>query len=305
MSTEHLNDAEPVESASARSLVLDRALVNLLHQARRLHLNSVDSYRSLEASLEKAVPELPTTSSDTAHPAAPATSSARAFPKRKPGILARAAPKALKTRKTDTHVKTPRGVQCKTAHLPVPPPPPPPSPRCPKPRELSSAMEMADLLRIEIAETDALLDQMLFDAKALERQVVVQCQLHRDAELIRSLEQEYSALSMKCLVEAIQSDCESQDVQDLWSRCQRSLERHAERQAELESEEGLYLDLSEGEGTGKGTQTDVAESQDEILPMLVQRDLPMVAKDGGPRGSGSGDGHLAQGPALDSVEYIE
>nr|NP_001284911.1 uncharacterized protein Dmel_CG15764, isoform B [Drosophila melanogaster]NP_572272.1 uncharacterized protein Dmel_CG15764, isoform A [Drosophila melanogaster]AOQ13825.1 CG15764-PA [synthetic construct]AAF46093.1 uncharacterized protein Dmel_CG15764, isoform A [Drosophila melanogaster]AGR50373.1 FI21917p1 [Drosophila melanogaster]AHN59382.1 uncharacterized protein Dmel_CG15764, isoform B [Drosophila melanogaster] len=266
MSTEHLNDA--AESVSARSLALDRAIVNLVHQARRLHLNSVNGYTSLEASLEKAVPELLTTRSDTAHPTTTATSSARSFPKRRPSSLApRPAPKAFKMRKTDTHLRTPRVVQCKTARIPVTPPPPPPSPRCPKPGELSSAMDMADLLRIEIAETDALLDQMLFDAKALERQVAIQCQLQSDAEMIRSLEMEYSGRSMRYLIEAIQSDCESQDVQDLWSRCQRSLERHAERQTELESKEGLYLDRNPGKGTGKGTQTDMADSQDEMLPI--------------------------------------
>ncbi|XP_043658287.1 LOW QUALITY PROTEIN: uncharacterized protein LOC122623289 [Drosophila teissieri] len=271
MSTESSNEAHPVESVSDQRLALNRALARLVHQARRLNLTSVEGYGSLEEFLDHAVPELPRTDSETAHSTTTATSSARPCPRRKPSSQVRSAAKASKLRKTDTHLRTPRGVQCMTAHLPVPPPPPPPSPRCPQARELAMALETVDRLRIEFAETDALLDQLLFDAKALERQVAMQCQLQRDMELIRSLEMEYNGRSLRYLIEAIQEDSESQHVQDIWRRCHRSLERFAQRQMELESEEDSLLvrDLNQDEGNGKGTQTDLSEHEHEILPALA------------------------------------
>ncbi|XP_039500401.1 LOW QUALITY PROTEIN: uncharacterized protein LOC120457174 [Drosophila santomea] len=271
MSTESPNEAHPVEPVLDQRLALNRALVRLVQQARRLNFTSLEGYGSLEGLLlEHEVPELPMTDSETAHSTTTATSSARPCPKRKPSGQVRSAAKAIKLRKTDTHLRTPRGVQCMTAHLPVPPPPPPPSPRYPQARELDVALETADHLRIEMAETDALLDQLLYDAKALERQVAIQCQLQRDMELIRSLEMEYSGRSLRYLIEAIRSDCESEHVQELWRRCHCSLERHAERQLALESEEDsqlIRIDLNQDEGYGKGTQTDLSEN--EILPALA------------------------------------
>ncbi|EDV45951.1 uncharacterized protein LOC6551190 [Drosophila erecta] len=294
MSSESPNEADAVEPVSAQRLALDRALVRLVYQARRLHLNSVDCYGSLEESLEKAVPELLKPGNEAAHSSTTATSTARPFPKRKPSSQVRTVGKPFKLRKAVALLRTPRGVQCMTAHLPVPPPPPPPSPRCPQARELAIALERADHLRIEFAQTDALLEQLLFDAKALERQLAIQCQLQKDAEIIRSLELEYNGRSMMYLIGAIQSDCESQHVQELWRRCHRSLERHSERQMQLESKGDPYLDLDlhQDEGNGKGTQTDLSHYQG-----MIEFDLPMEAQQGvvlRTAGSGASDGHQVQ-----------
>ncbi|KAH8368457.1 hypothetical protein KR084_012021, partial [Drosophila pseudotakahashii] len=289
-------EKEAVKSASANRLALDRALHNVAYMARRLNFTSMEGYGSLEKSLEMAVPRClkSTVIDDTPAPSSSKTVCVgRVGLKRKQNLNtvrstgSKVAKAPLKT--------TPRGVQCLTAHLPVPPPPPPPSPRSPQARELCLALERSDDLMIQFGKTDQILDQLLYDARAIERQVAIQCQMQRDAELIRSLEVEYSGRSMRYLIEAIQADSESLHVQELRQRCLRTLKRYEERQGELNSEEEDQdqdqdreqdQDQDQDEGNGKGTQTDLYPYQNEILSNMVELDLPMDMQ-----ASGAGDGH--------------
>ncbi|XP_016958055.1 uncharacterized protein LOC108030008 [Drosophila biarmipes] len=296
-------EAPPI--ANARRLALDRALTNVVSLARRLNFASTEGYGCREECLELAVPKELKGMEDTASCSPVKTGSERLGPKRKPSTPVRCMPKGAKPPKPESVSRTPRGVQCLTAHLPVPPPPPPPSPRCPQARELCLALERADNLRIQFGQTDEALNQLLYDAQAIERQVATQCRMQRDAELIRSLEVEYSGRSMRYLIEAIQADCESQHVQELRQRCLDTLKRHEEREMQLageeeeqdrEEEQGPERDQAQNgdTGVGKGTQTDFLQYQNEIESALIILEPP-VDPSAFPAGrSGAGDGHQDQ-----------
>jgi len=142
MSTEPnggVQDEETVQNVNSKRLALDRALTNVVNMARRLNFSCAEGYKSLEESLEMAIPTDLKPIEDTASSSPVKTGSGKPCPKRKPNTPVRYTPKGSKFPKTESIPKTPRGVQCLTAHLPVPPPPPPPSPRCPQARELCLA----------------------------------------------------------------------------------------------------------------------------------------------------------------------
>nr|XP_016931686.1 SWI/SNF chromatin-remodeling complex subunit SNF5 [Drosophila suzukii] len=315
MSTEPnggVQDEETVQNVDAKRLALDRALTNVVNMARRLNFSCAEGYKSLEESLEMAIPTDLKPIEDTASASTVKTVSGKSCPKRKPITPVRYTPKGSKFPKTESIPKTPRGVQCLTAHLPVPPPPPPPSPRCPQARELCLALERSDNLRIQFDKTDEVLNQLLNDAQAIDRQVAIQCQMQRDAELIRTMEVEYSGRSMRFLIEAIQEDCESQHVQELKKRCLDTLKRHEEREMQLESDEDDQdqeqdqsqeqdpeqdQDQNDGTCNGKGTQTDFYQHQNEIEATLIELEPPMDLQDLAAfqaGRSGAGDGHQGQ-----------
>ncbi|XP_017009040.2 uncharacterized protein [Drosophila takahashii] len=286
-------EEEAVKGANANRLALDQALNNVVYLARRLNFTSMEGYGSLEKSLEMAVPKcLKNSLIDETPSSSSKTACGKVASKRKQNANT---VRSSGSKGTKQPVKTtPRGVQCLTAHLPVPPPPPPPSPRCPQARELCLALEKSDDLMIQFGKTDEMLDQLLYDARAIERQVAIQCQMQRDAELIRSLEVEYSGRSMRYLIEAIQADSESQHVQELRQRCLRTLKRYEERQMEMDLEEGVQdqdqdQKQYEDEGNGKGTQTDLYEYQNEMVSNMVELDRPMDMQ-----ASGAGDGPQGQ-----------
>ncbi|KAI8034025.1 uncharacterized protein LOC128264900 [Drosophila gunungcola] len=272
-----------------KRLALDLALANVVDLARRLNLTSVEGYGCLETGAE---PDGQKSGDDTARAPCsvpPVGGCKRTYLKPKRG--------RARFRRTEARPQTPRGVQCLTAHLPVPPPPPPPSPRCPQAWELCSALDRAEDIVIQSGKTDELLDQLLYEAKIIDQQVILQGRMQRDVEMIRCLETEFSGRSMLYLTEAIRADCESQHVQELRNRCIRTLKRHEARLMNL----GLQseVDESQDEGNGKGTQTDIYAYQDTIVPTLVDFELPLDVQEPGPGAhkagrSGAGDGHQGE-----------
>ncbi|XP_016981140.1 uncharacterized protein LOC108046093 [Drosophila rhopaloa] len=285
-------DKEAVKVADHNRLTLDLALANVVDLARRLNLTSVEGYECLE--MEE--PDGHKSGDDTERAPSVQTGCGRPSPKQKPGSVGqRATPKGSRFRKTEAHSRTPRGVQCLTAHLPVPPPPPPPSPRSPQARGLCLALERSEDILIQYGKTDELLEKLLYEAKAIDRQVILQNRLQRDVEMIRSLESEFSGRSMLYLTEAIRADCESLHVKELRQRCIGTLKRHEERLMELE----LDFEKAQDDGNGKGTQTDVYAYQDIIVPTLVEFDLLTDEQEPGLEAckgskSGAGDGHHGQ-----------
>ncbi|XP_017048213.1 uncharacterized protein LOC108092883 [Drosophila ficusphila] len=263
-------DANSCQPAGAKRLALDRAVANVVELARRLNLSSVKGYGSPEESLEAATEtdDNRKTGGDPARAPPARTSGGRLLPKHKPSATVRSVRMASRFRRTEPSHRTPRGVQCLTAHLPVPPPPPPPSPRCPQARELCLALEGAEALLAQYAQADAVLDQLLEQARAIDRQAVLQRRMQRDADMVRSLEAEFSGRSMLCLAEAIRADCESLQVRELRERCLRSLERHEQRLLALDRQEELQEEVQEvGRelGNGKGTQTDLYDYDQDAL----------------------------------------
>ncbi|XP_017064165.1 uncharacterized protein LOC108103265 [Drosophila eugracilis] len=258
---------------NATRMVLNRSLSNLVYLARRLNLSSADGYTSYKESMETALPERFKLKVDSACLSSATSGDGKPNPKRK---IVRTTSRGSRFVKTEAHPRTPRGVQCLTANLPVPPPPPPPSPRCPQARELCLALEMSDNLLIQYSQTDELLDQLICDAKDLQRQVAMQCQLQRDIEMTHNIESEFGTRSMRYLIEAIQADFESEHVKKVRQRCLCSLRRFDERQLQMGSEEDDQdQDQSRDEGNGKGTQTDIYQYQGEVISALVDFDLPM------------------------------
>lgn len=277
----------------AKLVAVGRAMASVVERARRLKMSSLEGYD---------YPGGKPSSSVTPSVSARTTNSGGRYVRR-PGMSGRSNQSVVqrntatgsgggsatvrRLKKTDSapYHRTPRGAQSLTGNLPVPPPPPPPSPRCPQARELFEALDQADKLMADYQQTEQLTDNLLRQAEAIKRDLELQCQLHRDVELVRDLEVEASGRSLLYLIEAIRAECDSEDVQAIRERCLQSLARSENRFAyqvdELDGEDddtdtnsdtdteadadamaeddqsASEMEGADDQGNGKATQTDM------------------------------------------------
>ncbi|KAH8420123.1 hypothetical protein KR009_005954, partial [Drosophila setifemur] len=246
----------------------DQALAGVVERARRLQMSSVKRYGSMCCE-ENPPPPPPVEvkTDDVGERQAPPSGKTVKNPAIKRSIApirSFQAPQRLsapalvrRLRKTEsTHNRTPRGVQCKTALLPVPPPPPPPSPRCPQAQELCLALEQADALLIMYRQTDQLVDDLLLQALDIHRELELQWRLQRDVEMVRNLEVEANGRSLFYLIEAIQAECNSADAQSIRQRCLRALARSEKRFRPKRSQKEPKADSTPGKARCSQTSVD-------------------------------------------------
>lgn len=119
MSADPLEPAKPEEVVelppNGNRVVLERALSDVVDHARRLKMSCVDGVTDIFHKASEAANDI-----EPPKPSAVKNGEQKARPGGPRSRLWR------KMRKQEVRPQTPRGVQCHTAHLPVPPPPPPP-----------------------------------------------------------------------------------------------------------------------------------------------------------------------------------
>lgn len=257
----------------AKLVVVGRAMASVVERARRLKMSSLEGYD---------YPGGKSSSSATPSVSARTTNSGGRYGRR-PGMSGRSTQsgaqrntatgggggsstvRRLKKIDSAPYHRTPRSAQSLTGNLPVPPPPPPPSPRCPQARELFQALEQADKLMADYQQTEQLTDSLLRQAEAIKRDLELQCQLHRDVELVRDLEVEASGRSLLYLIEAIRAECDSEDVQAIRERCLQSLARSESRFA-------YQVDEMDGEDDDTDTNTNSETDTEADAEAMAEED---------------------------------
>ncbi|XP_020817116.1 uncharacterized protein LOC110190808 [Drosophila serrata] len=193
---------EEIEQPSTKRDFLGCALANVVDRARRLKMSSVENVTYLFDKSSDVVLDYGTKPSSVKTQVS------------KPKLVSTRSRLWRRLQKSEIKLQTPRSTQSQTARLPLPPPPPPPSPRCPKANDICVALEHAKELLDNYQKTDELIDGLLEQATELNREVLSQWQLQREADLVRDIEVEYSEDYMYIMLESIRAEFKDPDPCD-------------------------------------------------------------------------------------------